>query len=211
MSAAVLLRMAQYVAGERVLIGRLWLNGLALIALLFLASCGGQDTNELAELRTAVDSMQQEVEFLSVGVANLAQRTEANGQTIGDISSQIMTLSETLDSVSGATAKLEQKVTSLGGAVEGQHAGVTSRLISRINELEAELNVLAAELRKPDEEVFTPQLLHASDMDGSVGALANVENFSAILDGFPAAVPQQHSPSKLRGQLRSGAALLRRR
>ena len=28
------------------------------------------------------------------------------------------------------------------------------------------------------------QLLHASDMDGSVGALANVENFSAILGGF---------------------------
>ena len=102
-------------------------------------------------------------------------------------------------------------MTSLGGAVEGQHAGVTSRLISRINELEAELNVLAAELRKPDEEVFTLQLLHASDMDGSVGALANVENFSAILDGFPAAVPQQHFPSKLRGQLRSGAAQLRRR
>ena len=31
---------------------------------------------------------------------------------------------------------------------------------------------------------FTLQLLHASDMDGTAGALSNVENFSAILDGF---------------------------
>ncbi len=31
---------------------------------------------------------------------------------------------------------------------------------------------------------FTLQLLHASDMDGATGALSNVENFSAILDGF---------------------------
>ena len=166
------------------LIGHLWLNGLALIALPFLASCGGQDTNELADLRTAVGALQQEIESVGADVANLTQRTEANGQMIGDISSQIMTLSEALDSIVGATAELEQKVTSLGGAVEEQHAGVTSRLISRIHELEAELNVLAAELRKPDEEVFTLQLLHAWDMDGSVGALANVENFSAILDGF---------------------------
>ena len=79
--------------------GRLWLNGLVLIALLFLASCGGQNTNELADLRTAVDSMQQEIESLGDDVANLTQRTEANGQTIGDISSQIMTLSEALDSI----------------------------------------------------------------------------------------------------------------
>ncbi len=41
---------------------------------------------------------------------------------------------------------------------------------------------------KPDgaktEAAFTLQLLHASDMDNSTGALSNVENFSAILDGF---------------------------
>ena len=34
------------------------------------------------------------------------------------------------------------------------------------------------------EGTFTLQLLHASDMDGSTGALSNVENFSAILDGL---------------------------
>ena len=83
-----------------------------------------------------------------------------------------------------ATSELEQKVTSLGGAIEEQHAGVVDQLISRIDELESELDALAVELRKPDEEVFTLQLLHASGMDGSIGALANAENFSAVLDGF---------------------------
>ena len=34
------------------------------------------------------------------------------------------------------------------------------------------------------EATFSLQLLHASDMDGSTGALSNVENFSAILDSF---------------------------
>ena len=36
---------------------------------------------------------------------------------------------------------------------------------------------------------FTLQLLHASDMDGSTGALQNVENFSAILSGFRDQLP----------------------
>ena len=36
----------------------------------------------------------------------------------------------------------------------------------------------------PETPAFTLQLLHASDMDGATGALDNVENFSAILDGF---------------------------
>ena len=36
---------------------------------------------------------------------------------------------------------------------------------------------------------FTLQLLHAADMDSAVGALENVENFSAILEGFRAQLP----------------------
>ena len=42
----------------------------------------------------------------------------------------------------------------------------------------------AAESRTRAGETFTLQLLHASDMDGSTGALGNVENFSAMLDDF---------------------------
>lgn len=40
-----------------------------------------------------------------------------------------------------------------------------------------------------DSSAFTLQLLHAADMDGTTGALENVENFSAILDGFRAQFP----------------------
>ncbi len=40
-----------------------------------------------------------------------------------------------------------------------------------------------------DEPVFTLQILHAADMDSAVGALENVENFSAILDGFRSQFP----------------------
>ena len=40
-----------------------------------------------------------------------------------------------------------------------------------------------------DQPAFTLQLLHAGDMDGAVGALENVENFSAVLDGFRRQLP----------------------
>ena len=40
------------------------------------------------------------------------------------------------------------------------------------------------------EPLFTLQLLHAADMDGTTGALSNVENFSAILDGFRRQFPE---------------------
>ena len=48
----------------------------------------------------------------------------------------------------------------------------------------AKLNVTAVDAD------FTLQLLHASDMDGSTGALGNVETFSAILDGFRRQYPE---------------------
>ncbi|MDE2746661.1 MAG: bifunctional metallophosphatase/5'-nucleotidase [Chloroflexota bacterium] len=44
---------------------------------------------------------------------------------------------------------------------------------------------------QPETDGFVLQLLHASDMDGAVGALDNVETFSALLDGFRAQMPQR--------------------
>ena len=38
---------------------------------------------------------------------------------------------------------------------------------------------------------FVVQLLHAADMDGAVGALDNVETFSALLDGFRSQMPKR--------------------
>ncbi len=52
--------------------------------------------------------------------------------------------------------------------------------------------VSAAQAEPPSaERGFVLQLLHASDMDGAVGALDNVETFSALLDGFRSQLPQR--------------------
>ena len=44
--------------------------------------------------------------------------------------------------------------------------------------------LLLAACGRNDQPDFTLQLLHAADMDGTTGALDNVENFSAMLDAF---------------------------
>ena len=51
-------------------------------------------------------------------------------------------------------------------------------------ELRGERSNEVVDMADSNDSTFTLQLLHASDMDGSTGALQNVENFSAILDGF---------------------------
>ena len=58
----------------------------------------------------------------------------------------------------------------------------------------AELWASLADLLRPADNggaaaPFTLQLLHAADMDGTAGALQNVENFSALLAGFRAQDP----------------------
>ena len=56
--------------------------------------------------------------------------------------------------------------------------------------LRTDLAELSRSVADWDETRFTLQLLHASDMDGTTGALRNVENFSAILSGFRAELPE---------------------
>lgn len=65
-------------------------------------------------------------------------------------------------------------------------AGVDDRL----SDIEARLEMMSrAESPADADPVFTLQILHAADMDSAVGALENVENFSAILDGFRSRYP----------------------
>ncbi len=60
----------------------------------------------------------------------------------------------------------------------------------RMSDIEARLEMMnRAEPPADAEPVFTLQILHAADMDSAVGALENVENFSAILDGFRSQYP----------------------
>ena len=58
-----------------------------------------------------------------------------------------------------------------------------------IAQLRADLAEFSRTVSSDGETRFTLQLLHASDMDGSTGALGNVENFSAILSAFRAQFP----------------------
>ena len=73
----------------------------------------------------------------------------------------------------------------------GGRAGVHPELSAAVDALRREVAALRSDIEssgsapKADAGTrFTLQLLHASDMDGSTGALDNVENFSAILDAF---------------------------
>ena len=77
-------------------------------------------------------------------------------------------------------------VSCFGGSADG-----LSELAAAVDELRQEVERMrsegAAQSQGADDEYgadFTLQLLHASDMDGTTGALQNVENFSAILSGF---------------------------
>ena len=139
------------------MIRRILVVGLASLAILFSVSCGGQDSEELAELQNAVNSLQQEVESLR---ADLAQYEADADQQAEDV----------LDKDSKLTEAVNQTA-------------------AEADELEEQLNIITDILEQQYEETFTLQLLHVSDMDGSVWALADVENFSAILDGFRRQLP----------------------
>ena len=69
--------------------------------------------------------------------------------------------------------RLETKVSALERAADARHRLTMERL-----------GALETDVRQLGESRFTLQLLHAADMDSTVGALGNVENFPAILDAF---------------------------
>ena len=145
---------------------------LALVAVGLMAvvvSCaddsGGVDDvrGQLDELDRTVVALRDEVEELRAGQSELrAGPTEEPVDLTG---------------VSGAVAELAED---------------RDRVASELTDLAAAVDALAVRVEASDQSVgrnsrasvFTLQLLHAADMDGSTGALQNVENFSAILDGF---------------------------
>ena len=81
-------------------------------------------------------------------------------------------------------------LTACFGGGPGETPGAAS-LRQAIAELRANLAKLLRPLADGGgaDAPFTLQLLHAADMDGTAGALANVENFSALLSDFRAQYP----------------------
>jgi 2',3'-cyclic-nucleotide 2'-phosphodiesterase (5'-nucleotidase family) len=157
---------------------RLGLPGLVVAALFLMVSCGGQDTREVAASRTAVvESLQQDIASLRAEVAALSQDT-------GDSDAAAAQANE-------FTSRLEAMEAEI--AVQGNWANTWhSAAIDRLDRLTADSFGTPEETGISDsspEPAFTLQLLHASDMDGATGGLANVENFSAILDSFRGQYP----------------------
>ena len=154
----------------------IWLTGLVVMTLLFWAACG-PDTGELTEIRAAVDSLQRDVESLRTDLSSSGNNTD---EPPVELSDQLQIAVEGATAGAEATAELATRI----DVLETEISAIASATEAQ-NDLNLErLSQLEEELRPPAEVAFTLQLLHASDMDGSTGALTNVENFSAILDGF---------------------------
>ena len=77
-------------------------------------------------------------------------------------------------------------VSCFGGSEDGlpELAATVDSLRQEVERMRSDIATLARRADNGDDGTFTLQLLHASDMDGTTGALQNVENFSAILSAF---------------------------
>ncbi|MDE2787509.1 MAG: bifunctional metallophosphatase/5'-nucleotidase [Chloroflexota bacterium] len=138
------------------------------MALLVVISCGGDSgAGERAELQNAVAALQQDI---------IALRTDFAARPVArDASDRKGSHQET----SPRVEQLEREIAELTEALR-QHT-------ERLRLLESRTAAPVAPEAEP--KTFTLQLLHAADMDSAVGALENVENFSAILEGFRAQFP----------------------
>ena len=188
---------------------RSWLLGLTVVVFLVLISCADDTTHELTEIRATLNALQQDVDALREGLADLTRRAQGTEESSRATLSRTQSLAEEVSAVGQAVAQLEQDLTGLDGAVEAQHVlggeqldNTTRELTARLGRLETEVGALEraaddrhpltmerlgdleADVRQLGESRFTLQLLHAADMDSTVGALGNVENFGAILDAF---------------------------
>ena len=188
---------------------RSWLLGLTVVVFLVLISCADDTTHELTEIRATLNALQQDVAVVREGLAGLTRRAQGTEESSRATLSRTQSLAEEVSAVGQAVAQLEQDLTDLDGAVEAQHVldggqldNTTRELAARLGRLETKvgaleratdarhrltmerLGELETSVRQLGESRFTLQLIHAADMDSTVGALGNVENFSAILDAF---------------------------
>ena len=124
------------------------------------------------------DSIRKEVQALS---GELARSEELRNESSEKIAAHVEELSGRIDTLGESTGKLSEEVQSLSSSIEAEQ----TREAMDSGETGANIKTAGSVM----EERFTLQLLHASDMDNSVGALDNVENFSAILEGFRAQFP----------------------
>ena len=169
-------------------------------------------------------------------MAALTQRAQGTEESSRATLGRTQSLAEEVSAVGRDITQLEQDLTALDGTVKAQHVqdrqqlGDTTReLAARLDRLETKvtdleraadarhrltmkrLSELETDVRQLGDSRFTLQLLHAADMDSTVGALENVENFSAILDGFRKQFSNNTVILSSGDNLRARATLLRGR
>lgn len=159
-----------YDKSGKILAGPLCSYIFAIAAFLLLVGCGSESLQE----SDALDGVRQEIQALKGELARSEESSEQLAAHIEELSGRIDTLSE-------STVGLSKEVQSLSSSIEAQQ----TRGAAGSGETGTNVRTAGSAVEKR----FTLQLLHASDMDNSVGALDNVENFSAILEGFRAQFP----------------------
>ena len=134
---------------------------------------------------------------LVIGLASLAIlfSVSCGGQDseeLTELQNAVNSLQQEVESLRADQAQYEADADQQAEDVLDKDSKLTeavNQTAAEADELEEQLNIITDILEQQYEETFTLQLLHVSDMDGSVWALADVENFSAILDGFRRQLP----------------------
>ena len=143
-----------------------WMLGFAVIATVALVACVGDSQTQLEDPNPELVALRAEIASLRSELADASQPTPAPAAQAGPSTEDLQ--------------RLEAELQRLAEDTNNRFAMIEADTGSRLATLQS---------MTPPGPVFTLQLLHAADMDSAVGALENVENFSAILDAFRAQFP----------------------
>ena len=142
-----------------------WMTIAMVITILSLVSCSGNVAPDVSHLEADMAALRAEVAALQADISAASEATPAP---------------------TGPAEAPGRHIDQLGPDIDRLSDGVDDRLSG----IEARLEMMSR-IESPDvvDPAFTLQILHAADMDSAVGALQNVENFSAILRGFRSQYP----------------------
>ncbi len=152
------------------LLNRGWALAIAALAASAIMACGGGSEAKLSAVQADVAALRAEVSSLSEEVA-------ATSQPAGTPEPAEESAASTED-----IRRLESEIDRLASDLDSKAAQLQQAFASGLRQPPATAQPLAPP--PPAVPPFTLQLLHAADMDSAAGALENVENFSAMLDGF---------------------------
>ena len=147
---------------------RVWMTAAIAIALLALVACRGN---------APPDGSQNEID-----VADLRAEVAALHAEVATLRGELRAVSDAPDLPSESPGASQQDTARTSDGAEIQEIQLSE--IEGLQEMMSRFESLATA-----DSTFTLQILHAADMDSAVGALQNVENFSAILDGFRSQYP----------------------